>query len=431
MRIGSTLALLGLVLTAAGCGGNEGGNDGAVAAGEPTARLELNGQLFGFVWPPGGVGELELAKLDPQTLAPRSQRLTLSAQGAVTELSPDANKLAIATHDPPSIAFVHLQSMRLLGDVDLGVPGYVSRLAWARSGTLFAAVGQSTIALIDPEARQVLETRQVDGSLLGDIQPIAGGALALVAPTEGIGPLKAVVFGEKGTSSQELGGIVGGSTTKQGDDEADFRATENIPALAVDPDGQRALVVPAGDEVAEIDLASMRVTFHSLSRPVSLLERLHNWLEPKAQAKLIEGPVRHAIWLRSGLVAVSGADHTISNDQREVVMDPAGLSLIDTRSWSVRAINEGIDGVRLSADYLVASEPWCAGSRQSYGLVAYGLNGNEFARICRDEGFDAQLIGKYGFLGFDDNTKFEVVELETGKTVARPRTAKTTSLITN
>ncbi len=82
-------------------------------------------------------------------------------------------------------------------------------------------------------------------------------------------------------------------------------------------------------------------------------------------------------------------------------------------------------------DRLLASEPGCSGNRESFGLVAYDLEGDEQFRLCRDEGFDPQAVGKYVYLGFDDNTRFEVVDLETGKIVARPSTTKTTSLITN
>jgi len=189
-------------------------------------------------------------------------------------------------------------------------------------------------------------------------------------------------------------------------------------------------VVPAGGEVAEVSLANLRVTYHILSQPVSLLERFRNWLEPTAEAKLIEGPIRQAVWLKSGVVAVTGADHTVSDD-REVITDPAGLSLIDTRDWSVRVINERVDWVLPAGERLLAFEPWCAGDEASYGVVGYDLKGNELFRLCRDEGFDPQIVGDYAYLGFDNNTRFEVVDLKTGEIVARPRTTKTTSLITN
>ena len=431
VRLVSCLAVLGLVLGVVGCGGDRKESRSSAFRAETTPRIHLDqDRLLGFQWPAGGVGEIELAELDPVTLAPKSRPIGLGTGGHVTELSPDGTTLALGGGDARRIEFLDLEKMRVLGAVDLGMPGYVSRLSWRPTGMLFAAIGQSSVVLVNPGARQLVETRHVDGLVLGDLHAIPAGMLALVGPSEGIGPLKAVVFGGKGTIAAPLREIVGGSITQAGDDDEGVRITENIPGLAVDPTGRRALVVPAGGEVAEISLANLRVTYHSLSQPVSLLERLRNWLEPTAEAKLIEGPTRQAVWLKSGLVAVTGADHTVS-DEREVVTEPAGLSLIDTRDWSVRLINEQVDWVLPSGEHLLAFEPWCAGDRESYGVVAYDLEGTELFRMCRDEGFDPQVVGNYAYLGFANNTRFEVVDLESGEIVARPTTTKTTSLITN
>ena len=430
VRIGSCLALLSLVLALPSCGADEAGTNPSANPQSSTTEIDLDeGRLLGFRWPADGEGEIELARLDPTTLTPTSRPVSLGTGGYVTELSPDGTMLALAGGAAPRIDFLDLRKMRSLGTVDLGMPGYVSRLSWRPNGMLFAAVGQSSVVVIYPRARQVVETRHVDGLLLGDLQAIPAGMIALVGPSEGIGRLKAAVFGGKGTFSVPLHRIVGGVNTEEGDGDEDFRATENIPGLAVDPTGRRALVVPAGGEVAEVSLANLRVTYHSLSQPVSLLERFRNWLEPTAEAKLIQGPIRQALWLKSGLVAVTGADHTVSDD-RQVIRDPAGLSLIDTKDWSVRMINERVDWVLPAGDRLLAFDPWCAGDESSYGVVGYDLEGNELFRMCRDEGFDPQVVAKYSYLGFENNTRFEVVDLETGKIVARPRTTKTTSLIT-
>ena len=428
VRIVSCLAVLGLVLGVVGCGGDREAS--RPPAAKPTPRIELDhDRLLGFRWPLGGVGQIELVELDPLTLAPKSRPMGLGTGGHVTELSPDGRVLALGGGEAPRIEFFDLPKMRSLGSVDLGMPGYISRLSWRPKAMLFAAVGQSSVAVVNPGARQVVETRDVDGVFLGDLQPIPAGMISLVGPVNEIGPLKAVVFGGKGTIAAPLR-IVGGSKTEEGEGEEEFRGTENIPGLAIDPTGRRALVVPAGGEVAEVSLDNLRVSYHSLSQPVSLLERLRKWLEPTAQAKLIEGPSRQAVWLKGGLVAVTGADHTVSDD-REVVRDPAGLSLIDTRDWSVRVIDEGVDSVLPAGDRLLAFEPWCAGDEASYGVVGYDLEGNEVFRICRDEGFDPQVVGNYAYLGFDDNTRFEILDLKTGEILAKPTTTKTTSLVTH
>jgi hypothetical protein len=62
--------------------------------------------------------------------------------------------------------------------------------------------------------------------------------------------------------------------------------------LAVSPDGRRALVVPGGARVLEVDLRTLAVAERELSEPVSLLGRLRSWLEPAALAKGRRGEER-------------------------------------------------------------------------------------------------------------------------------------------
>jgi hypothetical protein len=77
---------------------------------------------------------------------------------------------------------------------------------------------------------------------------------------------------------------------------ADFRARcpQQIPGLAVAPDGRRAVVIPAGGRVADVDIDALRVSYHELSERTSVFKRLLNWLEPEAEAKTVAGPNRFA-----------------------------------------------------------------------------------------------------------------------------------------
>ena len=99
-----------------------------------------------------------------------------------------------------------LKRMRSLGVIDLGMAGYVSRLSWPRPGTLFAAVGQSSVVLLHPGNRQVFETRKVDGVMLGDIQAIRAGMLALVGPRRGSARSKPSSLEGRGRSPSHSGG---------------------------------------------------------------------------------------------------------------------------------------------------------------------------------------------------------------------------------
>jgi hypothetical protein len=420
VRIASLCAGLTLAAVLAACGG------GGAARVEPAkpAFHPPAGDLLGLVW---NRNSAELTKLDPRTLAPRSARIDVGA-GTLIAFSPDRRTLATTGSEEGEINLVDLRTFRSRGVVDIGMSGYISRLSWPPPGMLFAAVGQQFVVVIDPAGRSVYETRQVEGTLIA-AEPTKAGLLGLVAPADRIGPLQLVVWGGKGTSAVPLR-MVGGWETEQGENESDFRSRELVPGLAVDPTGRRALVVPPGGPVAEVSLSNLRVEYHTLSEPVSLFHRFLDWLDPAAEAKMIEGKDRQALWLANGLVAVSGTDFPpIGAGQTDLVGKPAGLSLIDTDDWSVRRVDGKVSGVQLLGSRLFAYEAGCSSAPESFALVAYDLSGERRFRLCRDEGFDPQVVGGYLYVGMDNNTRFDVVDMSTGAVVSRLQTKQTTTLL--
>jgi hypothetical protein len=422
VRIGSLGAGLALVAVLAAC-------EGSTAPSEAPAKQTFHppaGDLLALVW---NRNSAELTKLDPRTLAPRSARVDVG-DGTLIASSPDGGTLALSGSEDGEINLVDLRTFRPLGVVELGIPGYISRLSWSSRQMLFAAVGQQFVVVIDPAGRRVYETRQVEGTLIAS-EPTDAGLLGLVAPADRIGPLKLVIWGGKETSTVPLR-MVGGWETEQGDDESEFRSRELVPGLAVDPTGRRALVVPPGGPVAEVDLGDLTVTYHTLSEPVSLFHRFLDWLDPAAEAKMIEGKDRQALWLANGLVAVSGADYPpIEAGQTDVVAKPAGLSLIDTDDWSVRRVDGKVSGVHMAGSQLFAYEAGCSSAPESFALVAYDLNGKQRFRLCRDEGFDPQVVGGYLYVGMDNNTRFDVVDMSTGAVLSRLKTKQSTTLLVN
>lgn len=420
MKIGSFCAGLALVAVLAACGGSKARPD------EP-AKQKFHppaGGLLGLVWKGNSA---ELAELDPRTLAPQSARLDVG-DGTLIAFSPDRRTLAITGGEEGDINLVDLRTFRSRGVIDIGMSGYISRLSWPPPGMLFAAVGQQFVMVIDPVGREVYETRQVEGTLIAT-EPTDAGLLGLVAPADRIGPLKLVVWGGKGTSTVPLR-MLGGWKTEQGENEVDFRTKELVPGFTVEPSGKRALVVPPSGPVAEVSLNNLRVTYHTLSEPVSLFHRFLDWLDPAAEAKMIEGQDRQALWLANGLVAVSGTDYPpIEAGQTDLIAKPAGLSLIDTDGWSVRRVDGNVSGVQLGGSQLFAYEAGCSSAPESFALVAYDLRGHQRFRLCRDEGFDPQVVGGYLYVGMDNNTRFDVVDLSTGAVVSRLKTKQSTTLL--
>jgi hypothetical protein len=145
---------------------------------------------------------------------------------------------------------------------------------------------------------------------------------------------------------------------------------------------------------------------------------------------MVEGKDRQALWLANGLVAVSGTDFPpIEAGQTELVGKPAGLSLIDTDDWSVRRVDRQVSGVQLLGSRLFAYEAACSSAPESFALVAYDLSGKQQFRLCRDEGFDPQVVGDYLYVGMDNNTRFDVVDMSTGAIVSRLKTKQSTTLL--
>ncbi|MET1010689.1 MAG: hypothetical protein ABWY96_11615, partial [Gaiellaceae bacterium] len=187
----------------------------------------------------------------------------------------------------------------------------------------------------------------------------------------------------------------------------------------------RALVVPAGGRVAEVDLATMQVRYHDLTEPVSLLGRLRDWLEPAVHAKMIDGPDRNAVWLPSGLVAVSGNTYASEGDTLDVT--PAGLSLIDPSDWSTRRVSDQPGWVTFRDDALLASA-WTEGSDEQTVMV-FDPDGTPRFSLARKSADLSQTHGGYLYATTANGTRFEIIDLATGKTVAEAQPKRETYLL--
>jgi hypothetical protein len=80
------------------------------------------------------------------------------------------------------------------------------------------------------------------------------------------------------------------------------------------------------------------------SKRRSVFERFRSWLDPAAGAKGSNGPIRDAVWVGDGLLAVTGVETTASAGGR--IADVADrLRLVDTDDWTYRLLDDG-HGVR-------------------------------------------------------------------------------------
>jgi hypothetical protein len=374
-------------------------------------------------WSHGGGNKLYRA--NARTLARvGGHSLVLPYFTSGAERSPDGKTLAIGVGDKGVVQFVTTRHLRSLGTVYVG-SAYVHGLLWVSPRRLLVSLGgqPARVALVDPVTRTVTDRRDLDGIIVSS-SPADDVLVVLVAPVSGIGSASLAGYDGERLRTTSLPGIPAGwsQDAAEGDDP---RLRQSVPGLAVDPAGDRALVVAAGDRAVDVDLGTMAARAHDLAEPVSLLGRLRDWLEPSAEAKSMNGPERVAAWLPSGLVAVSGAHWT--TDGSDIDVTPAGLVLVDPSDWSVSRVSDESSTISFTDGTLVASGYRPGSSEQT--LTAFDDRGRWRFSLVRDNADLSQIEGGYLYAGWNNGRRYEVVDLRTGTTVGKVRLARSTWIV--
>jgi hypothetical protein len=383
-----TLTVVGGLLLMAGCTAGGPGERPAApvtvaptlpevpeAAGTPVGRAP--GRVLGVVWRgAAGAETAELAWLDPVSLRPRpGRRLDLGRHGVGWAVAPDQSLAVFAGGGDANdgrLLVVDPRRLRRLGTIRLGERWWEwphasswlgrSRVLLAGGGVVEGPDGDdrsaTTVTLVDPLARRAVTRRTLAGELLASGR-LPDGLVLVLGPPTGIGrPRLAVVDGGGRVRTVTLGRIAAGFQPPADFAQAGASSRRAQPGLAVDPAGRRALVVAAGGPVAEVDLGDLGVAWHRLGPRPGLLDRLAGWLLPAAEAKSVHGPVRLAAWLGDGRLAVWGYDDTRPVVRGATVAQwrrPAGLQLVDTRTWTATTIQPDASGAVLAGGRLLAS----------------------------------------------------------------------------
>jgi len=405
------VTMVGLVaLIASGAGGVVAATGPESAPDQPDSEPQLS-TLLGFA-------DGKLVGVDAETLRPVSGRQIAIGSGgcaprsggtacwsyAPWTVSPDGSMLVVARNDSSSLLVI--DARRLRGIRRLPVTHSVGALAWLTRGRLLAieeiAGERQGLVVLDLSSRRTIARRPLGGSITS-VGRTADELALLLAPARAIGTARLTVADRRGTvRSVRLERIPAGS--KLLGTGSQHRVDARNPGLAVDPAQRRAFVVGT-TLVAEIDLRTLEVAYHSLERPRSLLRRLHDWLEPVAAAKQGNGYHRTARWLGADLLAVSGAD----TEQGKV--RPAGLLLVDTSDWDTRKIDADTTSFTLAGDLILAR-----GDRT--GLIAFELDGGERFRVFGGENaWAAHVYGGRAYVGVAGQDHFQIVDLADGRVV--------------
>jgi hypothetical protein len=424
-------AFLAALLVAVGVGGNDR------ASVPPVDRGQVPKSVLGILWNDTGSVKARLTQLEPLSLEPFGPRMRLRpGGGSASAVSPNGRLLALGT-GLPGIQVIDVRRMREVAFVRLGGTGWVTHIFWEH-GLVFAVVEgdrRASLVLVDAVGWDVVRRDPLAGMVVGaDVgsEEGTGQVVLLTAPRRHVGPVTITVAGGKDGDSAVVPEISGGSETSNTEDG--YHARQVVPGLAIDQAGKRAFIVPTGRTVAEVSLDDLAIRYHVLLQPVSLLGHLRNWLEPAAEAKLIEGPQRKAAWLGNGLVAVTGADYSTmknSDGQPDVHVQAAGLSLLDTSDWTIRKIDEETSDFSLFESKLLAfgDTSWGDPSRKGIGLRGYDLGGRELFHALegRKVGW-IEASGDLAYVVVNDRRRV-VVDARSGRILGRAAAPKSLSMV--
>ena len=140
----------------------------------------------------------------------------------------------------------------------------------------------------------------------------------------------------------------------------------------------------------------------------------------------MSGPIRDAIWLGDGLLAVTGTDYSAKLSKKGKLLEfagrAAGVQIVDTRRWTIRTLDPGgnaavvADGTLLVTGGSFTSKPTGTTSSRM-GLVAYGADGSRrFQLFAGRRAYIAVVSGGRAYVSVGGRT-LSVVDLVSGQVV--------------
>lgn len=164
--------------------------------------------------------------------------------------------------------------------------------------------------------------------------------------------------------------------------------------LAVDPARARAYVVAADAPVAEVDLRTLRVSYHRLEvlflRPGELAG---SEAQPDDE---LSWRSRRALWLGEGRVLVLGRDYFRSAGSEVFEAIAAGAVLVDTATWSSCVLDARAAGAAFVAGRVLV---YGRGDHRSRGLRAYTADGRKaFHLLDGKRVWGVQVAGRLAYV---------------------------------
>jgi hypothetical protein len=355
--------------------------------------------------------QARLVELDRATLRPTRRSLDARGFHGAWSFSPDRARLALSNSyvptlgRPAGVLLVDVRSVRPVKRILVpGELGFMRALTWVAPNRLVALLvgnsreGTSAVA-IDVDRGRIVARTKLTGIVMGG-RSLESGLVLLTAPSSGIGPARLVtVDAQLGVRSVTLSAIrAGWARTGSGED---LTMAQREPGLAVDAPGGRAYVVGAGEPAATVDLETLRATY----APVRSVQ---------ARAKSAVGPYRSAEWLGGGMLAVSGFTYAgLDPGTRRFVQEPAGLMLLDTRTWSATVVDPDAQSFSLAGSTVVTVV-------DGRGLAAYGRDGSRLWTALAGRRFNqARVLGDRILVQVNGEAGTRILDARTGAELGR------------
>jgi hypothetical protein len=363
-----------------------------------------------------GHGSDLLFRLNPRTLQQVGRPIRTFTGGSDLRVSPDGTRLAFA--DPSRrtrrgtrsarIHFVDIAGWRSTGVARIGPYGWFT-LGWVGPDRLIAVASEAArqqLLWVDAESRKVVARRAYSGWTVNSLT-VPGGLAVVLGPEEGVGPLRILLADEHGgVRTIRVDGMKAGAEYAEPSDPAGQILT---PAVTVDRETNRLYVVAArGLLVAEVDLTSGAVAYHSLGASASKGNVGVWW--------------RHAVWAGDDRIAVTGSTWPPLRGRRPPAGPvPFGIRMIDTGTWTIATLDARPDTMHVAGDTVLATGTryFDAGRRtESTGLLAFDVAGRR--AYTRFRGKWVVLLGSRGGLGYvwvRRTRTAHVIDLASGRTL--------------
>ena len=337
---------------------------------------------------------VEVARLDPVTLMPTRPRADLGEYHDTYSFSPNGRAIAFGISAAPSdggggrvgIRLVDARELAVTGNISTGV--FAAAVAWLEPRRLIALLAFSVIlgpcddppcappTPLDPDETTVVAVNPATGEVLArhqvpfprDTAEVRGEALLSLA-----GRRLSIVRSDGGVETVRL--------------SRPFRRCGEIATPIGDREAK--VVAQGGDVVAEIALASSRLSVHEL-------------------------PGR----LAGDVDAVGLGHHRLLLAQRGRRAQPNGVVLVDTQTQSRTTIDRSAGDARVSGRTLLTFDgrPVAAGS--GIGVRGYRLDGRRRFQVLRGERIaNVKVTGRFAYaLG---NSGVAVIDTRSGSVVKR------------